>query len=79
MATRSASKVTRKTSTLPVTVSVEPFSAKEDVAIDAQRHEAIALAAYYLAAERGFEAGHELDDWVNAEMQFDTTRVSEKS
>lgn len=27
----------------------------------------IATAAYYFAAERNFEAGHELDDWLRAE------------
>jgi len=38
---------------------------------DQQRYEAIALAAYYLSEARGFEPGHELEDWVNAETQFD--------
>jgi hypothetical protein len=29
----------------------------------------IATAAYYRAAQRGFEPGHELDDWLHAEQQ----------
>jgi hypothetical protein len=29
----------------------------------------IAEAAYYRAQERGFEPGHELDDWVEAESE----------
>ena len=29
----------------------------------------VAEAAYYLAAQRGFEPGHELDDWLTAEAQ----------
>ena len=29
----------------------------------------IATAAYYLAAQRHFAAGHELDDWLLAEKQ----------
>lgn len=29
----------------------------------------IAEAAYYIAAQRGFEPGHELDDWLAAEAQ----------
>lgn len=35
------------------------------------RHEHIALAAYFLAEARGFEQGHELDDWLSAERQID--------
>ncbi len=37
------------------------------------RHEAIAMAAYFLSEQRGFEPGHELDDWIEAEMQVDAT------
>lgn len=33
------------------------------------RHEEIARAAYFLAEARGFEPGHELDDWLAAEQQ----------
>jgi len=33
-------------------------------------HQAIMLAAYYLAEARNFEAGHELEDWLNAEAQI---------
>lgn len=32
------------------------------------RHDVIARAAYYLAEARGFEPGHELDDWLAAEQ-----------
>ena len=35
-----------------------------------QRHAMIAEAAYYLAERRGFEAGHELEDWLRAESQL---------
>jgi hypothetical protein len=37
----------------------------------AWRHERVATAAYYLAANRGFEPGHALDDWALAELQTD--------
>lgn len=30
----------------------------------------ISEAAYYIAAQRGFEPGHELDDWLAAEAQI---------
>lgn len=29
----------------------------------------VATTAYYLAAERNFEPGHELDDWLEAERR----------
>lgn len=38
---------------------------------DEERHAMIAEAAYYLAERRGFESGHELDDWLLAESQVD--------
>jgi hypothetical protein len=34
------------------------------------RHEAIARAAYARAEQRGFESGHELEDWLEAEREI---------
>lgn len=34
-----------------------------------QLHETVAVAAYYFAQARDFEAGHEMDDWLKAEAQ----------
>ena len=31
----------------------------------------VALAAYFIAEKRGFEPGHELDDWLAAEAEID--------
>jgi len=31
----------------------------------------IAEAAYYCAEKRGFEPGHELEDWLEAEARID--------
>jgi hypothetical protein len=36
------------------------------------RHEMIAQAAYFRAERRGFEPGHELEDWLAAEAEVDT-------
>jgi len=36
---------------------------------DDTRATAIAVRAYYMAEQRGFEPGHELEDWLNAEQQ----------
>ncbi len=35
-----------------------------------QRHAMIAEAAYYLSERRGFESGHELEDWLLAESEI---------
>jgi hypothetical protein len=36
-----------------------------------ERQALIAGAAYFRAARRGFEPGHELDDWLAAEAEVD--------
>jgi DUF2934 family protein len=38
------------------------------------QHE-IAIAAYFLAEQRNFSPGHELDDWLSAERQVRETRA----
>jgi len=37
-----------------------------DIDLDARR-QLVAAEAYFLAERRGFEAGHELEDWIAAE------------
>lgn len=37
----------------------------------ADRHERVAVAAYYLSEKRHFEPGGELDDWFAAENMID--------
>jgi hypothetical protein len=36
------------------------------------RHELIAQAAYFLAERRGFQPGHEAQDWHAAEAEIDS-------
>jgi len=36
-----------------------------------RRQSMIAEAAYYHSGQRGFDPGHELDDWLAAESQVD--------
>ncbi len=36
-----------------------------------ERRQAIAKAAYFRSEQRGFEPGHELEDWAAAEAQVD--------
>ena len=38
-----------------------------------QRQTMIAEAAYYIAEQRGFGDGHEVEDWLLAEKQIDAT------
>lgn len=38
---------------------------------DAHRQVMIAQAAYFRAERRGFQPGHELEDWVSAEKEVD--------
>jgi hypothetical protein len=37
----------------------------------ADRHRLISQAAYLRAKQRGFAAGHEVDDWLAAEREID--------
>jgi hypothetical protein len=36
-----------------------------------QRRQQIELAAYRLASQRGFEPGHDVEDWLAAEAQIE--------
>ncbi|MDI6746395.1 MAG: DUF2934 domain-containing protein [Rhodocyclaceae bacterium] len=38
-------------------------------------HNVIATAAYYKAVARGFASGQELDDWLQAEAEFNQRRI----
>jgi Protein of unknown function (DUF2934) len=42
----------------------------------AERHDLIAKAAYYRAERRAFQAGHELEDWLTAELEVDQLRAN---
>ena len=37
-----------------------------------ERHQLIATAAYYRAEDRGFAPGAELQDWLEAEVEFES-------
>jgi hypothetical protein len=40
---------------------------------DADHQIKVAMAAYFIAERRGFEPGHELEDWVAAEAEIAKT------
>jgi len=41
------------------------------------REERIAQRAYWHATQRGFEGGHELEDWLQAEKEIDAEQVEQ--
>lgn len=44
----------------------------------AERRDRIATAAYFRAEKRGFEPGHELEDWLIAEFEVARRQASEE-
>jgi hypothetical protein len=44
---------------------------KQNVTNGIDRHEMIAMAAYYRSQKRGFNNGDEIQDWLDAEAEFD--------
>jgi Protein of unknown function (DUF2934) len=51
-----------------------PFSKADEAGAQSPvTREQISLAAYYCAERRGFEPGHELDDWLDAERVLGET------
>lgn len=44
-----------------------------------QRHTMIAEAAYFRAKRRGFEPGHEIEDWLGAEAELERALHPERS
>jgi len=53
--------------------NVAVVNAGEDT--DADHQIKIAMAAYFMAERRGFEPGHELEDWVAAEAEIANTET----
>jgi len=52
--------------------SAQPVAASS-ANIDAEvRRQLVAAEAYFIAERRGFEAGHEIEDWMAAEVLVDS-------
>jgi hypothetical protein len=66
-----ARKTNPPTSTRKTTRRVEAPLVIRDTVSAERRLQMIAEHAYYLAAERGFSPGNELDDWLAAEVAID--------
>lgn len=50
---------------------------REITSASLSRETRIAIAAYWRAQRRGFEAGRELDDWLEAEREIDSELARE--
>lgn len=62
---RTAPKAAPKSTPKPASFNT---TARPDISADELR-KLISEAAYYRAKQRGFQPGHELDDWVQAEAE----------
>jgi len=66
-----APEVADRTATV-VQESAQPVAASS-ASIDTEvRRQLVAAEAYFLAERRGFEAGHEVEDWMAAEVLVDS-------
>lgn len=52
-------------------ITITPTSISEEIGEEVSQR--IATTAYFLAASRNFEPGHELEDWLEAERQIRTS------
>ena len=67
-----AQRVPKAQASAPVAISGEQPPATITGFMDNDhRHAMIAQHAYHLAEQRGFEPGHELDDWLIAEKDVE--------
>lgn len=51
--------------------SISPALGTPNPVTEENRHRMICKAAYYLAERRGFEPGHQEEDWAKAEAEID--------
>jgi hypothetical protein len=59
-----------------IATSTRRRAAKKTAAMTPEeRYRAIAHAAYLRAEKRGFAPGHEVDDWLAAEAEFDAASM----
>ena len=64
---RQAAQVTPKPDSRPASMPAASGLRAQSSSEDTRRQ--IAEAAYFRAKERGFEPGHELEDWIEAESE----------
>ncbi len=66
------SKVTQINAKNPIPVfGIEPDIESNQESSTEDRCSRVAICAYYKAEARGFEPGHEIEDWLAAEAEVD--------
>lgn len=68
---RAADGVVGETSSNDVQITASKLEQRDIPSFSESREARIAEAAYWRAERRGFEPGHELDDWLHAEREVD--------
>lgn len=68
---RSADGVVGETSAHDLKITGSKLEQRDIPSFSGSREERIAQAAYWRAERRGFEPGHDLDDWLHAEREID--------
>ena len=68
---RAADGVVGEAATHDVEITRSTLQQRELPSLSESREARIAEAAYWRSERRGFEPGHELDDWLNAEREID--------
>lgn len=68
--TRKTAKATPAASKTIGGMSIKPTARTKPVDAE-QRHYYVEVAAYYIAERRGLLDGHELEDWIAAEIEID--------
>ena len=78
MSKKAATAKTRRTAD-STSASIERMAAAVADSRAAERRSMIANAAYFRAERRGFEPGHELEDWLAAEIEVTNLQQREAS
>lgn len=68
---READGVVGEVPSQDVQITGRTLQQRELPSLSESREARIAEAAYWRAERRGFQPGHELDDWLNAEREVD--------
>ena len=71
MKKQAAQNAAKKGSTVKTAASVKPKRVRR--VENEERLEMIRVAAYHIAAKRGFDPGSELEDWLAAERTIEQT------
>ena len=67
---KAASKKAATDSSAPSAATIKPSPSPVNISAE-ERWRMVATAAYHRAEKRGFQPGHEVEDWLAAEREID--------